>query len=587
LTVYSVFDESDPFNVCPCDQRGNPVTEDSLPSLQKMRKRCVFLEQVSASTPQIQIEFAPPALQSDRLFATVSPAPERTDQAELELGLGLPAKLHKGRRRRGTKVAQGEKLVVPALLRQGQHLTNQLLGRPTASSDPIVFERLPPEKLNELLQDNVTEIGINLTGPELKAFEAAIKLLNIFKFRKEPITISPHNWFELFGVERYPHTKNGSLQFNTRGKIQALESLRSLSSRVMHLYYRKRGEDRTWDVKEDRIQLMRATLYHEGLNNFEVLHLESELTPTRLDKLRAIEISFPDIFFDQTDVYFILRPADMVAKVFEANDRKRLPDHLQFFLHWLLSDGDKRRRLKERQPSLDWVISQPLEQLARLCRMTNRLRHGERSRILDDLTRDAVVVKNAGYITEFDFSDEAALKVTLEPTKLLMAVTKTLDRASPDLELLTGPDPGRAALPTGGLRELIARGQSFPEIVREVSHAVSAHAAIRTYKELTHVARALQAVAKRCLECDVVVAVPEYKRLFIDAANRLKDAANVAHPGKYYQATLTNLVDQQWDAIKRSNRILQEGAERSEKAKRARAEAVALLESLAAMTVED
>jgi hypothetical protein len=238
---------------------------------------------------------------------------------------------------------------------------------------------------------------------------------------------------------------------------------------------------------------------------------------------------------------------------------------------------------------LDWVISQPLEQLARLCRMTNRLRHGERSRILEDLTRDAAVVKKAGYITDFDFSDEAALKVTLEPTKLLMAVTKTLDRASPDLELLTGPEASRTALPlpAGSLRELVERGQSFPEIVREVSHAVSAHAVIRTYKELTHVAHALQTVAKRCLECDVVVTVPEYKRLFIDAANRLKDATNVAHPGKYYQATLTNLVDQQWDSIKRSNRSLQEGAERSEKAKRARAEAVALLESLAAMAVED
>jgi hypothetical protein len=168
-----------------------------------------------------------------------------------------------------------------------------------------------------------------------------------------------------------------------------------------------------------------------------------------------------------------------------------------------------------------------------------------------------------------------------------MAVTKTLDRASPDLELLTGPEPGRAALPTGGLRELIARGHNFPEIVQDVSRTVSAHAPITTYKELTHVACALQTVAKRCLECDVVVTVAEYERLFTDAANRLKDAANVAHPGKYYQATLTNLVDQQWDRIKRSNRSLQESAERSEKAKHARTAAVALLESLAAMAVED
>ena len=72
-------------------------------------------------------------------------------------------------RRRGARILKSEALIVPPYVKQGQHLSNQLLGRPTVSSDPILFEKLDVEQTQDLLSTSIQAVGIKVDTPEFKA----------------------------------------------------------------------------------------------------------------------------------------------------------------------------------------------------------------------------------------------------------------------------------------------------------------------------------------------------------------------------------------------------------------------------------
>ena len=74
----------------------------------------------------------------------------RPDQAE-QREFDLLMEQKRPKRRRGARILKSEALIVPTVVKQGQHLSNQLLGRPTVSSDPILFEKLDVEQPQDLL----------------------------------------------------------------------------------------------------------------------------------------------------------------------------------------------------------------------------------------------------------------------------------------------------------------------------------------------------------------------------------------------------------------------------------------------------
>ena len=334
----------------------------------------------------------------------------RPDQAEQkEFDLLMDQK--RPRRRRGARILKSEALIVPTVVKQGQHLSNQLLGRPTVSSDPILFEKL--EQPQDLLSQSIQAVGIKVDTPEFKAIEAGIKLLNVYRYKTKEVTVDPHQWYDVYGVEKYPHAKSGALQYASKEKLQAVEALRTISGRLMLLSYRRRLEDGTWEAIEEKAQLLQVRVRYLGISTYEVLNLHSELSLHRLDKIVGIRIIFHDIFTDQIAQHYISRPADLFTRIRLELGGKRPPVHLSYFITWILSDGEARRSRNKREGTEIWTIEQTLENLTHMCRLTERLKHGERKRILQDFETDAALCKKIGLITAYDLRDEDRLCVTL------------------------------------------------------------------------------------------------------------------------------------------------------------------------------
>lgn len=111
-----------------CQEDGSPLSESDLPRFEAIRRsgRPAFFAQRGAEANGLRVEFKPPVVGSRWLYASVSKL--KNDEAEQrEFDLLMEKKRP---RRRGARILKSEALIVPTYVKQGQHLSNQLLGRP-------------------------------------------------------------------------------------------------------------------------------------------------------------------------------------------------------------------------------------------------------------------------------------------------------------------------------------------------------------------------------------------------------------------------------------------------------------------------
>ena len=301
-----------------------------------------------------------------------------------------------------------------------------------------------------------------------------------------------------------------------------------------------------------------------------MLNLNSELSHQRLDKIVGIRIVFHDIFLDQIAQHYISRPADLFTRVRLALGGKRPPVHLGYFITWILSDGEQRRSRNKREGTEIWTIEQTLDNLTHMCRLTERLKHGERKRILKDFESDAALCKKIGLITGYDFTDEDRLNVTLNPAQHYAdsAQLKT------DGEFNLGSElRAPAGKLTSEVKALMAQAQTIHPLV----NAISTLLGVTSYEETLAIQSGIQRMASRFLEADLILSKSDIQSIINNAATRVRDRTGLHSPGKYFQSVLTNCLDDEWDNLKKKARRLVDSAENGPRAHKLRESSQAFL----------
>jgi hypothetical protein len=549
-TFYAKKTSEDPEGFSACDEDGCLLSESGRERFEALSRsgRRAFFATRGVEAKGLRVEFKLPVAGSRWLYAGVWTLNQEAEQREFDL------LMEKRPRRRGARILKSEALIVPTVVKQGQHLSNQLLGRPTVSSDPILFEKLDVEQTQDLLSKSIQAVGIKVDTPEFKCIEAGIKLLNVYRYKTKEVTVDPHQWYDVYGVERYPHSKTGALQYASKEKLQAVEALRTISGRLMLLNYRRRLEDGTWEAIEEKAQLLQVRVRYLGISTYEVLNLNSELSLHRLDKIVAIRIVFHDIFTDQIAQHYISRPADLFTRIRLELGGKRPPVHLGYFITWILSDGEQRRSRNKREGTEIWTIEQTLENLTHMCRLTERLKHGERKRILQDFDSDAALCKKIGLITAYDFRDEDRLCVTLNPAQHYADSAQLKTDGEFSLGSEGAPAAGKL---TSGIKALMAQAQTIHPVVNAISNLLG----VTSYEETLAIQTGIQRMAAKLLECDLILSKADVQSLIKNATGRVHERTGLHSPGKYFQSVLANCLDEEWDRLKKKGRRLVDSAE--------------------------
>jgi hypothetical protein len=168
----------DELSLAPCREDGTALDGYEQRTFRDLEKRSIFDYSGTSAKSRIQIFFQPPPVGEEALYALVGDAPG-PEAIQTELGFDL-----RKQRRRGRRILKPEPLDVPMFIKQGQHLTNQILGRPTVSAKPVILEQLPafkfPAEITEqVVQRNIHAIGADLKSSEHQALNGILKLLTL------------------------------------------------------------------------------------------------------------------------------------------------------------------------------------------------------------------------------------------------------------------------------------------------------------------------------------------------------------------------------------------------------------------------
>jgi hypothetical protein len=316
---------TDELSLAPCREDGTALDGYEQRTFRDLEKRSIVNHIGTSARSRIQIFFQPPPLAEEALYALVADAcgPE-TIQAELGL---LDTRRP---RRRGRRVLKPEPLDIPMFIKQGQHLTNQILGRPTVSAKPVILERLPafkfPGEISEqVVQRNIRAIGADLSSAEHQALNGILKLLTLHGYREKTIRLFPEHWYDAYGVIKHEHSKRGTPQFAQRQKRQAMQALASLAAQPMLISYKRRNEKERWDVVQRITNLIKVSSGYLDVEDKEADQLMNGILLDAIDNLRVIEIECDELFFDQVHQHYFKRPRDLDQRLKLASNHRRLP----------------------------------------------------------------------------------------------------------------------------------------------------------------------------------------------------------------------------------------------------------------------
>jgi hypothetical protein len=545
---------TDELSLAPCREDGSALDGYEQRTFRDLEKRSIVYYTGTSAKSRIQIFFQPPPLGEDALYALITDA-SGAEATQAELGLDLPKP-----RRRGRRVLKPKPLDIPMFIKQGQHLTNQILGRPTVSAKPVILEQLAaftfPGEINEqVVQRKIQVIGADLTSAQHQALSGILKLLTMHGYLEKTIRVLPEHWYDAYGVAKYEHSKRGVLQFSPRHKLQAMQSLASLAAQPMLISYKRRNEKERWDVVQRITNLIKVSSGYLDVADNEADQLMSGILLNAIDNLRVIEIECDELFFDQVHQHYFKRPRDLDERLKLANGHKRLPDSIYNFLNYIYSDGEMRRRKKGHNPESDWRLIISMTDLAYLLRMKSRIKHGERGRVLKEIDKIAGLVKSIGILKSYDLGDEEALIFELNN----QAAFPTADDQV---------NPEESDTPFGlvsNVKAILENPQQHAAVQTVIDNLLPTEL-VANRQERTAVSRAIGIAASRLLNLNIIVPEDKFRDFLSEVATKVKERDGIKAIGKYFATTLQERLFAAMDSFSKESKQLERSAETNSKA---------------------
>jgi hypothetical protein len=558
---------SDVLSIAACRNDGSALDGYEQRTFHDLEERSVAHYSGTSSEARLQIVFQPTALREDVLYAFVSAATPEIAQSELELGLPKV-------RRRGRRIFRPEPLDIPMLIKQGQHLTNQILGRPTVSAKPVILERLPafniPSEINEqLISSKIRAIGADLNSSQHQALGGILKLLTIHGYVDKIIRVFPDHWCEAYGAERHEHSKRGTPQFSPRVKLQAMQALASLAAQPMLISYKRRNENERWDVVQRITHLIKISSGYVNVPDKEADQLMSGIVFSAIDNLKVIEIACDDIFFDQIHQHYFRRPRELDERLKRAGGHRRMPDSIYNFINFLFSDGEMRRRKQGHNPNNDWRLVIALTDLAYLLRMTSRIKHGERGRVIKEIAKIATLAVEIDLLKTYNLEDEEALVFELNPGVAFPAAD---DRNNPQ----DAPNPFTLVSSVKAIRANPERHS----LVRSVFDKLVPGDLGANRQQQISIERAIRSVASRLLNLRIIVSEENLRAFLFEVAAKVREREGIRAIGKYFSTALEERLLAALDRFSEQSNLLKRDATTNPKAAARLAEAEAFLEAL-------
>lgn len=541
-TFYVCRRGADALSLAPCRDDGAALDGYEQRTFHDLENRSIVDYAGTSAKSRIRILFQPPPLGEEALFALVAdgPGPEAI-QAELRLELRPP-------RRRGRRVLKPEPLDIPMFIKQGQHLTNQLLGRPTVSAKAVNLEQLPafklPGEINEqVVQRNIRAIGLDLNCSEHHALNGILKLLTLHGYREKTIRVLPEHWYDAYGVAKHEHSRRGALQYAQRHKVQAVQALASIATQPLLISYKRRNENDRWDVVQRITTLVKVSSGYMDVEDKQADQLMNGILLDSIDNLRVIEIECDELFFDQVHQHYFKRPRDLDQRLKLANNHKRLPDSIYNFLNYLYSDGEMLRRKSGHAPGTDWRLVISLTELAYLLRMKDKIKHGERGRVLREVDKIAGLIKGIGILKSYDLNDEDGLVFELNGQE----VFPTSDEEAEALGLLSGV-------------KAILDNPRRADVQKLLDSLVSAQLSL-SLREHNAIARAIQNAASRLLDLHIIVPEKDFRNLLSQVATKVQERKGIKAIDRYFVTALQDRLSAAMDGFSRQSKQLERAAE--------------------------
>jgi hypothetical protein len=544
---------TDLLSLAACREDGTALDGYEKSTFGALEKRSVDYA-TNASGARIQIVFQPPPLGEESLYALIADDP-LGESIQGELGLGDVPK----RRRRGRRLLKPEPLDIPIFIKQGQHLTNQLLGRPTASARPVILEQLPPFKFpteirEQIVQRNIRAIGADLTSSEHQALNAVLKLLTLHGYRERTIRVLPDHWYEAYGVSKHEHSRRGTPQYAQRHKVQAMQSLASIAAQPMLISYKRRNENERWDVVQRITSLVKVSSGYLDVEDKQADELMNGILLDAIDNLRVIEIQCDELFFDQIHQHYFKRPRDLEERLRLASNHRRVPDSMYNFLNYLYSEGEMLRRKIGHNPETDWTLRVSLTDLAYLLRMKDKIKHGERGRVLREIEKIVGLVKGIGILKSYDLRNEDALFFEIDGKEAFPANGEEAPKedSSAHFSLLAG------------VEATLAAGQC--PTVQAVIDSLNSEGAILRLDEQNAIARSIKNAASRLLNFNVIVPEKTFSEFLSKVAANVGERKDVRALDRYFASALEQRFLAAMEAFSRESKDLECAAESNPRA---------------------
>ena len=559
---------TDELSLAPCREDGTALDGYEQRTFRDLEKRSIVNYIGTSARSRIQIFFQPPPLGEETLYALVADAPgPETIQAELGLlDMRRP-------RRRGRRVLKPEPLDIPMFIKQGQHLTNQILGRPTVSAKPVILEQVPafkfPGEISEqVVQRNIRAIGADLSSAEHQALNGILKLLTLHGYREKTIRLFPEHWYDAYGVIKHEHSKRGTPQYAQRQKRQAMQALASLAAQPMLISYKRRNEKERWDIVQRITNLIKVSSGYLDVEDKEADQLMNGILLDAIDNLRVIEIECDELFFDQVHQHYFKRPRDLDQRLKLANNHKRLPDSIYNFLNYIYSDGEMRRRKKGHNPESDWRLIISLTDLAYLLRMKDKIKHGDRGRVLKEIDKIAGLVKGMGILRSYDLSDEDVLVFELNGQE-------AFPTAADEVDLEVG---GRPLGLLSSVKAILQNPQHAA--ARTVIDTLSPAEFGASPQERKAIERAIKNAASRLLDLHIIVPENNFREFLSEVTAKVRDRKGIKAIDRYFATALEERLLAALDGFSRESKQLERAAETNPKAATKLAHAEEFLRSL-------
>jgi len=564
----------DELSLAPCREDGTALDGYEQRTFRDLEKRSIVDYVGTSAKSRIQIFFQPPPLGEDALYALIADAPGlEAIQAELGLDLRKP-------RRRGRRVLKPEPLDIPMFIKQGQHLTNQILGRPTVSAKPVILEQLPafklPGEINEqVVQRDIRAIGADLKSSEHQALNGVLKLLTLHGYREKTIRLLPEHWYDAYGVAKHEHSKRGTPQYAQRHKVQAMQALASIAAQPMLISYKRRNENERWDVVQRITNLVKVSSGYLDVEDKEADQLMNGILLDAIDNLRVIEIECDELFFDQVHQHYFKRPRDLDQRLKLLNNHKRLPDSIHNFLNYIYSDGEMLRRKNGHSTGTDWTLVISLTDLAYLLRMKDKIKHGERGRVLKEIDKIAGLVKGMGIVKSYNLSDEDALVFELNVQETFPTADDEVNRVDRDKPITL----------VSGVKAIMENPQHAA--VQTVIEALFAsHQEQADWATKNAIARAIKNAASRLLNLHIIVPENNFRDFLSEVAVKVRERKGIKSIDRYFATTLEDRLLAALDGFSRESKQLERAAETNPKAATKLEDAEEFLRSLT-ICIED